>query len=154
MIVEQQLDEEGWETIEHSDQIVSIPERSLVSQIRFGTKFLSTKFDFDYGNFINISLHKEKEKPSSNCIVKGCKNSSNSGKMIGNLCVPCYEFITKEEGTHSQAYRNSLNTRLGEIPKIDKNKLYSFLYGEKETLTELEIVSIWKKIVETMWGTK
>jgi len=42
------------------------------------------------------------------CIVKNCTNKSNEGLFLGDLCAPCYEFITQGISKHSQAYRNCL----------------------------------------------
>lgn len=42
------------------------------------------------------------------CIVLNCKNKISQGNFIGDICVPCYEFITMGKGIHSQAYRNAL----------------------------------------------
>jgi hypothetical protein len=41
------------------------------------------------------------------CIVKDCNNKPHLGKFVGDLCSPCNSFITKGEGTCSQAYRNA-----------------------------------------------
>ena len=46
-----------------------------------------------------------------NCSTHDCKNKSNLGKFIGDLCYPCYEFITKGKGVHSQAYKNTLKLK-------------------------------------------
>lgn len=40
------------------------------------------------------------------CIVKNCLNNRYEGRFIGDLCSPCFEFIAKEKGIYSQAYRN------------------------------------------------
>jgi hypothetical protein len=42
------------------------------------------------------------------CIVKDCVNQED---FVVGLCIPCYDFITKGEGVHSQAYRNALKTK-------------------------------------------
>lgn len=44
------------------------------------------------------------------CIIKDCVNKRNEGGFVGDLCTPCYAFITRGEGKHSQAYRNALST--------------------------------------------
>jgi len=41
------------------------------------------------------------------CIVKDCINQTHEGKFIGELCMPCHEFVTTENGVYSQAYRNT-----------------------------------------------
>jgi hypothetical protein len=40
------------------------------------------------------------------CIVKNCQNHEHEGRFIGQLCSPCFGYISTEEGVHSQAYRN------------------------------------------------
>lgn len=55
------------------------------------------------------------------CIVLNCENHSHEGRMYGELCGPCYMFITTGEGKHSQAYRNARGTlKLLSIDEIDK----------------------------------
>ena len=46
-------------------------------------------------------------KPHAKCITKDCTNHVNEGKFIGDLCAPCWEYITNGKGIHSQAYRNA-----------------------------------------------
>jgi hypothetical protein len=41
------------------------------------------------------------------CIVKDCENHKHQGRFVGDLCSPCHAFITRNEGKHSQAYRNA-----------------------------------------------
>jgi len=40
------------------------------------------------------------------CIVLNCGNHRHEGKFVGDLCVPCYTFISTGDGVYSQAYRN------------------------------------------------
>jgi len=47
------------------------------------------------------------------CIVKDCENHSNEGKFKGDICYPCYAFITNGEGVHSQVYRNTKREWVG-----------------------------------------
>jgi hypothetical protein len=46
------------------------------------------------------------------CIVKGCRNTTDGGNFVGDLCVPCYEYIVHGEGIYSQAYRNACAQKL------------------------------------------
>lgn len=46
------------------------------------------------------------------CSVLDCSNNTSGGRLIGSLCGPCYEFISKGTGVHSQAYRNALKVAL------------------------------------------
>jgi len=41
------------------------------------------------------------------CVVKDCTNRTNQGGFVGEICTPCYEFITVGTGKFSQAYRNA-----------------------------------------------
>jgi hypothetical protein len=52
------------------------------------------------------------------CIVKDCKNHSHQGKFIGDLCSPCYQFITTGEGVYSQVYRNTIAATKEKAAKI------------------------------------
>ena len=40
------------------------------------------------------------------CAVPGCLNHSDQGVFRGDFCAPCYDYVVKNEGRHSQAYRN------------------------------------------------
>ena len=44
---------------------------------------------------------------NSKCIVLLCENHKEEGTFIGDLCAPCYEYITLGKGIFSQAYRNT-----------------------------------------------
>jgi hypothetical protein len=44
---------------------------------------------------------------SARCIVKDCENHKHQGSFTGELCNPCYEYITTNNGKYSQAYRNA-----------------------------------------------
>ena len=44
---------------------------------------------------------------SEECVVKDCTNRTNQGGFVGEICTPCYEFITEGTGKFSQAYRNA-----------------------------------------------
>lgn len=46
-------------------------------------------------------------KPRIRCIVKDCENHTDEGRFVGELCGPCWEFITAGTGKFSQAYRNA-----------------------------------------------
>lgn len=41
------------------------------------------------------------------CIVKDCTNHRDQGLFTGDLCYPCHAYISRGEGIHSQAYRNT-----------------------------------------------
>jgi len=45
---------------------------------------------------------------SLECHIPGCGNRTDQGTFRGRFCAPCYDYIVKGEGTHSQAYRNEL----------------------------------------------
>lgn len=44
------------------------------------------------------------------CIVKDCQNHTHEGRFVGELCMPCWDYITNGNGVHSQAYRNAKQT--------------------------------------------
>jgi hypothetical protein len=48
-----------------------------------------------------------KPQTAAKCIVKDCMNHTNEGKFVGELCAPCWDYITNGNGVHSQAYRNA-----------------------------------------------
>lgn len=58
------------------------------------------------------------------CIVEGCTNESWQGKFNGTLCMPCYQFLSKEierPKEFSQAYINHINDC---IDYLRKNEFY------------------------------
>ena len=65
----------------------------------------------DHHQAIKEALAQEQEPVA--CIVKGCINDKSQGRFVGDLCSPCHEYITKAEGRHSQAYRNTQRTWVG-----------------------------------------
>jgi len=44
------------------------------------------------------------------CIVKDCLNHQDQGSFVGELCSPCWEFVTKGTGKHSQVWRNTVKS--------------------------------------------
>ncbi len=63
------------------------------------------------------------------CIVKDCRNKISQGNFIGDLCVPCYEFITEEKGIYSQAYQNAI--------KIGKERVINMIQEVNDKVNEL-----------------
>ena len=55
------------------------------------------------------------------CIVFKCQNHKVEGLFIGDLCKPCYSFITTNDKNNSQVYRNTTKPwkRLSEGEKIE-----------------------------------
>lgn len=41
------------------------------------------------------------------CIVFKCQNHKGEGLFIGDLCKPCYSFITTNDKNNSQVYKNT-----------------------------------------------
>lgn len=74
-----------------------------------------------------IKEHFEIEARGMKCLVKDCANHGHEGGFVGDLCVPCYQFITTGEGVYSQAYRNTAPKELNEVEILElwtkKNKL-------------------------------
>jgi len=52
------------------------------------------------------------------CIVKNCKNHTHQGQFVGDMCLPCYQFITTGQGRYSQVYRNAAVLESEECAKI------------------------------------
>jgi len=57
------------------------------------------------------------------CIVKDCENHTHQGGFVGELCVPCHEFITEGKGKHSQVFRNTVLTEREECAKEIKSEI-------------------------------
>lgn len=52
----------------------------------------------------------EKKRERVRCAVAGCKNHSDEGEFVGDLCCPCWNFVTRggDAVGSSQAYRNAV----------------------------------------------
>ena len=70
----------------------------------------------------------EKALKPIKCIVKDCENHKHEGGFTGDLCNPCYEFITTGKGIYSQAYRNTKTKPLSD-EEIDKFIEYANMQG-------------------------
>ena len=65
------------------------------------------------------------------CIVKDCENHKHEGGSAGDVCMPCYEFITTGKGIYSQAYRNTLLKDLtDEIYQLKEIIYYAIKAGD------------------------
>jgi hypothetical protein len=64
---------------------------------------LDKTFNWDILN----AEYRIKPQPFAKCIVKDCMNHTNEGSFVGELCAPCWDYITNGNGVHSQAYRNA-----------------------------------------------
>ena len=53
------------------------------------------------------SEYRIKPQPFAKCVVKDCMNHTNEGPFVGDLCGPCWDYLTNGNGVHSQAYRNA-----------------------------------------------
>ena len=42
------------------------------------------------------------------CIVMNCENHSHEGRFVGQLCGPCYTFLSEGRGKYSQLWRNTV----------------------------------------------
>lgn len=65
------------------------------------------------------------------CIVYDCKNHKGGGSFIGDLCSPCYQYITENKINNSQIFRNGLKNHIIRkqvqlIEKIDKAMTEAF----------------------------
>ena len=59
------------------------------------------------------------EYKSQKCVVLNCTNHKSEGKFQGDLCIPCYVFVSTGKGVYSQAYRNTQREPLTD-EEIDK----------------------------------
>jgi len=75
-----------------------------------------------------------KPQTSARCIVKDCKNHTHEGRFVGELCAPCWDYITNGKGVHSQAYRNAQ-------PK-EPQYLYAYEAGGQYQLSFLKSESL------------
>ena len=48
-----------------------------------------------------------KSKPKK-CLVKGCKNRSDQGTFVGDLCYPCYEMLTTGRISYGKTFIHEL----------------------------------------------
>lgn len=55
-----------------------------------------------------------KMKQDKNCIVKDCPNKKSQGVFFGDICGPCYHFITQggKENANSTVFRNAYKIKL------------------------------------------
>lgn len=68
------------------------------------------------------------------CIVKDCMNHQHEGGFFGDICIPCYEFISKGKSNYSQAYRNAMQTGETEVG-INLSGTGASIQTRKKTLT-------------------
>ena len=79
------------------------------------------------------------------CVVKDCENHKHQGGFTGDLCNPCYEFITTGKGVYSQAYRNTQTKPL--LVKVVQDHIEDLVrcvklfrsYGMDNTADEMEV---------------
>lgn len=80
------------------------------SEKRFYKLGENTRAEFWDGRWKEtVVFHPERLTPytPNKCLVHGCGNTSDQGQFVGEICSPCYEFITTGEGRHSSVYRNA-----------------------------------------------
>jgi hypothetical protein len=70
-----------------------------------------TWYETDYPQWYEHNC-KFRIKSQPKCTIKDCQNHVNEGKFIGELCAPCWDYLTNGKGIHSQAYRNAQNKYL------------------------------------------
>ncbi len=100
----------------------------LMKQYQIGERVYSVLFpknQIDSHSTVTILL------PASKLQVLNCKNYSDQGKFIGDLCASCYLFVAEGKGTNSQAYRNAVaaenseNTSRKELTKKHLREIWS-----------------------------
>ena len=83
----------------------------------------------------------EKALKPIKCIVKDCENHKHEGGFTGDLCNPCYEFITTGKGIYSQAYRNTKTKPLSDeeiLTIADKCGLVDYRPAERKIYSQFE----------------
>lgn len=65
------------------------------------------------------------------CLIPGCQNHTDEGKFIGDLCFPCHDYVFKNKGVDSQAYRNEItksNLRMAsKIKSMPRDQAWALL---------------------------
>jgi hypothetical protein len=56
--------------------------------------------------------------PPRKCLVDGCKNHSNQGKFIGDLCMPCHDMLTTGKLRGGATFIHNMQARLHKIIDI------------------------------------
>ena len=92
----------------------------------------------------------EKALKPIKCIVKDCENHKHEGGFTGDLCNPCYEFITTGKGIYSQAYRN---TKTKPLSDEELNKAFDYYCETDEGVLRFnyELRDEWKKEQLSRW---
>ena len=83
------------------------------------------------------------------CVVKDCENHKHQGGFTGDLCNPCYEFITTGKGVYSQAYRNTQTKPLSD-DEIEQLREY---HGINDWLYETSVTDF-ARAIEQRHGIK
>ena len=80
------------------------------------------------------------------CAVPGCLNHSDQGVFRGDFCAPCYDYVVKNEGRHSQAYRNELvKERLRTVSSVKIQSQVLSLANVHYNLFKLRMSSLYGK---------
>ena len=95
---------------------------------------LDKTFNWDILN----AEYRIKPQPFAKCIVKDCMNHTNEGSFVGELCAPCWDYITNGNGVHSQAYRNAqpkedVGEKLSKQIKSMLNQIEEFISKNENT---------------------
>ena len=83
------------------------------------------------------------------CVVKDCENHKHQGGFTGDLCNPCYEFISTGKGVYSQAYRNTQTKPLSD-DEIEQLREY---HGINDWLYETSVTDF-ARAIEQRHGIK
>ena len=90
-----------------------------------------------------IPLYTTPQTKPLKCIVKDCENHRHEGGFTGDLCNPCYEFITTGKGIYSQAYRNTQTK-----PLSDEEILHIYSESYRNTLMGIDPLVFAREIEE------
>lgn len=90
----------------------------------------------------------------SKCIVYGCPNHDNKGRFVGNLCVPCHDFLSAEpsgEKDYSFASLNAISYS-HKVRKLKEERVNNAIQAIQEEI-DLTNCPAWHKAVEVIRNT-
>lgn len=56
--------------------------------------------------------------PDKSCIVKGCQNRSSQGRFIGDLCYPCFLYLTNGKIGPTTSFLGKIRDSLASIKEF------------------------------------
>jgi len=99
-----------------------------------------------YSDEVGGGRHDNHLRGARRCAVPGCLNHSDQGVFRGDFCAPCYDYVVKNEGRHSQAYRNELvKERLRTVSSVKIQSQVLSLANVHYNLFKLRMSSLYGK---------